>query len=201
MDAEWQRTRHGGFRRTRVAQRWEREREPSTEAAAVANAGVDDAGKRPRYLAEHQPDLLEDGCSSRPPGTKRFILKLNERLGLPSCPYVIRWRLETPWFSIRLHHWLAPDDDRAKHDHPWSFTTFVLKGGYTDSSPDGDDHLRAPAIRHRKATHQHTVFPDPGGCWTVIVTGPKIRNWGFWVKGKFVKMNKYFLTYGHHPCD
>lgn len=201
MEAKWTPTRHGGFRRTRVAQLRERDREPSTEAAAVANADVDDAGKRPRYLAERQPDMLEDGCSSRPPGTKRFILKLNERLGLPSCPYVIRWRFETPWFSVRLHHWLAPDDDRAKHDHPWSFTTFVLKGGYTDSSPEGDDHLRAPAIRHRKATHQHTVFPDPGGCWTVIVTGPKIRNWGFWVKGKFVKMNKYFLTYGHHPCD
>jgi hypothetical protein len=120
---------------------------------------------------------------------------------LETCPYVIRWRLETPWGSARLHHWLAPDDDRARHDHPWGFRTFVLWGGYTDSSPDGDEHLKAPATRYRPATHQHTVFPDPGGCWTIIVTGPKVRNWGFWVKGKFVKMNKYFLTYGHHPCD
>jgi len=109
--------------------------------------------------------------------------------------------VETPWFSVRLHHWFGPDDDRAPHDHPWDFTTFVLKGGYTDASPDGDQHLRAPAIARRSALHQHTVYPDPGGAWTIIVTGPKIRRWGFWVKGKFVKMNKYFLTYGHHPCD
>jgi hypothetical protein len=109
--------------------------------------------------------------------------------------------LETPIGSIRLHHWLAPDDDRAKHDHPWSFTTFVLKGGYTDSSPSGEEHLRAPAIRHRKAEHQHTVFPDPGCAWTVIITGPKTRQWGFWVKGKFVKSYRYFYKFGHHPCD
>lgn len=208
MDAEWQRTRHGGFRRTRVAQKEGTRREPASEARGVATPDVNGVvgdyrtpWQRLKYLVERSPDKREVGRFESSPWYKKFTLKLNERLGLPSCPYVIRWRFETPWFSVRLHHWLAPDDDRAKHDHPWSFTTFVLKGGYTDSSPDGDEHLRAPAIRHRAATHQHTVFPDPGGCWTIIVTGPKVRNWGFWVKGKFVKMNKYFLTYGHHPCD
>ena len=130
-----------------------------------------------------------------------FKVAFRERLGLPSCPYVIRWRFETPWFSIRLHHWLAPDDDRAVHDHPWAFRTFVLKGGYIDHSPSGDTHLRAPATAFREATHQHTVFPDPGGCWTVIVTGPQVRRWGFWVKGKFIRSYRYFYRYGHHPCD
>lgn len=133
--------------------------------------------------------------------TLPLVLKLREPLGLPECPYVIRWRLETKWFSVRLHHWLKPDDDRAFHDHPWSFTTFVLKGGYVDKNPDGEQHLKAFTIQHRDAHHKHTVVPDEGGCWTIIFTGPKIRNWGFWVKGKFIKMNKYFLTYGHHPCD
>lgn len=163
-------TKHGGFRRPRVAQ---------IESTAQM--------KRTSVSRIH------------PRGP--FIIAFREKLGLPSCPYVIRWRIETPIGSVRLHHWLAPDDDRAPHDHPWAFTTFVLKGGYTDHSPAGDEHLRAPAVRHRAATHQHTVFPDEGGCWTVIVTGPKIRKWGFWVKGKFVKMNKYFYEYGHHPCD
>lgn len=125
-----------------------------------------------------------------------------ERLGLPTCPYVIRWRFETRWFSIRLHHWLAPDDDRAHHDHPWRFTTFVLWGGYTDDSPAGDEHLRAPAIRRRTAEHRHTVRPDPGGAWTIVVTGPRIRTWGFWADGvKLIKANKWFASRGHHPCD
>jgi len=154
-------------------------------------------------LEERAPDTSEVGGSNPSPRTTKgkWAVGWREALGLPTCPYVIRWRFETPLFSIRLHHWLAPDDDRAKHDHPWDFTTFVLKGGYTDASPAGDEHLRAPAIRHRAATHQHTVFPDPGGAWTVIVTGPIVRHWGFWVNGKFKKANKYFLSHGHHPCE
>lgn len=207
MDTGWERTAHGGFRRTEVAQKKGTRREPASEARGVATPdvdGVEGAYRTPwqrlKYLGERLVNTQKVGSSNLPLRTK-FVFKANERLGLPSCPYLIRWRFETPWGSVRLHHWLGPDDDRAKHDHPWSFTTFVLKGGYVDSSPEGDEHLRAPAIKYREATHQHTVFPDPGGCWTIIVTGPKIRKWGFWVKGKFVKMNKYFLTYGHHPCD
>lgn len=135
----------------------------------------------------------------------RVQVKWRERLGLPECPYVIRWRVETPWFSVRLHHWLGPDDDRAFHDHPWDFTTLVLKGGYTDHSPNfwpHGEHLGAGAIRRREAEHQHTVVPDPGGAWTVIVTGPRRRAWGFWDAGmKFIKANKWFASRGHHPCD
>jgi hypothetical protein len=198
----WVRTRHGGLRRTEVAQKTGTQAlETSDGAETVANVEAEAFATPGSTSEEHAPDKGEVGGSNPSLRTKKFAVKFGERLGLPTCPYVVRWRVETPWGSVRVHHWLAPDDDRAPHDHPWGFRTFVLKGGYVDRSPDGDEYLRAPATRYRPATHQHTVFPDPGGCWTIIVTGPKVRNWGFWVKGKFVKMNKYFLTYGHHPCD
>lgn len=186
---------------TRVAQETGKATEASSEAEVIARANVKGDGDSAKYLAEQLPNTEKDGGSSPSPRAQRFILKFNERLGLNECIYLVRWRFETPWFSVRLHHWLGPDDDRNKHDHPWDFVTFVLKGGYLDSSPAGDEHLRAPAVKYRSAEHQHTVFPDPGGCWTIIVTGPKIRKWGFWVNGKFVKMNKYFASWGHHPCD
>lgn len=195
----WAATKHGGFRRTGLAQKTEDSKDATPEARAIASADVKGAAGVEEAGTEHRPDKAGVGGSNPSPGT-RFILK-KEHLGMPSCPYVVRWRAETPWFSIRLHHWLAPDDDRAPHDHPWSFTTFVLRGGYRDHSPSGDDHLRAPAIRHRKALHQHTVFPDRDGAWTLVVCGPKVRSWGFWVNGKFRKANKYFLTHGHHPCQ
>ena len=135
------------------------------------------------------------------PGTK-FAFKWRENLGLTECAYVIRWRFETPWWSVRVHHWLGPDDDRAFHDHPWNFTTFVIKGGYVDRYPGGAEMITAPAIRRRAATHRHTVIPYPEGAWTVVVTGPRLRSWGFWDKGvKFVKANKWFASRGHHPCD
>lgn len=124
-----------------------------------------------------------------------------ERLGLPECPYVVRWRVQFPFGSLRVHHWLASDDLRAVHDHPWWFVTLVLRGGYTDRSPAGDEHLRAGSLRYRPALHRHTVVPGPGGAWTVLVTGRPLRAWGFWLGQKFIKANKWFLTHGHHPCN
>src|SRR6266481_2310775 len=110
-----------------------------------------------------------------------------EKLGLPECPYVIRWRIEFPFGSVRVHHWLSSDDPRAFHDHPWWFITLVLKGGYADQHPGGWDHLGAGSVRFRPALHRHTVIPDPGGAWTLLVTGRVVRPWGFWPRGvKFV---------------
>jgi hypothetical protein len=104
-----------------------------------------------------------------------------------------------------VHHWIGPDDDRAHHDHPWNFVTLVVKGGYWDMSPAGNDYVKAPAIRYRKAEHRHIVRPHPGEAWTILFTGPRIRTWGFWPlvrdKFKFVKANKWFFSRGHHTCD
>jgi hypothetical protein len=105
-----------------------------------------------------------------------------------------------PFGSVRVHHWLSADDDRAFHDHPWWFLTIVLRGGYVDQSPAGEDEVFAPAVRFRHALHRHTVYPGPRGAWTLVITGPRKRSWGFWRDGKFRKANKWFSTWGHHPC-
>ena len=129
------------------------------------------------------------------------VLKWHERLGLPECPYVIRWRMELPGIgSVRVHHWLGPDDDRAHHDHPWWFVTFVVKGSYDDHTPEGVEHLPAGSVRFRPMLHRHYVVPTPSA-WTVLITGPKRRRWGFWPDGKFRKANKWFASRGHHPCS
>jgi hypothetical protein len=132
------------------------------------------------------------------PGLK---LAWAEKLGLPQCPYVIRWRVQTRIGSVRVHHWLGPDDDRAMHDHAWWFLTLVVRGSYADRNPDGDDLLSAGSVRFRRALHRHTVIPGPAGAWTLLVTGPPVRAWGFWRDGKFRKANKWFAAYGHHPCS
>jgi hypothetical protein len=167
-----QRTRYGGVRR-------------STGGSSDAQSGPQMKGAS---VARNHPSGL--------------VFRWREQLGLPGCPYVIRWRFETKWFSIRLHHWLAPDDDRAHHDHPWNFITFVIKGGYWDVSPAGNEHLHAPVIRYRNANHRHTVRPCGAGAWTIVMTGSRVRTWGFWADGvKFIKANKWFASRGHHPCD
>lgn len=138
-----------------------------------------------------------------------------EEIGRPECPYLKRWVLQFGRFSIRLHHWRASDDARALHDHPWWFLTLVLKGGYRDiSAPNPRDwdwennlwathtqHLRPGSIRFRPALHTHTVQVDPGGCWTLLLTGPHSRDWGFWVDRQWKRMRRYFKEHGHHPCE
>jgi hypothetical protein len=131
----------------------------------------------------------------------RWAEELKCQLPNGSGVYNRRWYLETAFFSIRLHHWMHSDDVRAPHDHPWWFVTFVLSGGYLDLSPSGDCRMARWSWAFRPAHHQHSVKVDPGGCWTILLTGPKSRFWGFWVQEKFVKANKYFLRFGPHHCD
>lgn len=111
-----------------------------------------------------------------------------------------RWVLNVGLFSIRIHHWRSSDDGRFFHDHPWNFITLVLRGSYVDVSTSGRESMTLGTIRYRSATHAHTTEVAPSGCWTIVLTGPVVRRWGFWVKDRWVKANKFFLTYGHHPC-
>jgi len=128
------------------------------------------------------------------------IFTWSENLGKKECPYLRRWVINFGVFSLRVHHWLSGDDPRNYHDHPWSFITVVLKGYYIDKSNSGNEHMYPGTIRFRPANHSHTVYVGDTGCWTIIITGPIVRKWGFWVNGKFKKANKYFLEHGHHPC-
>ena len=43
--------------------------------------------------------------------------------------------LDTGPIAIYLHHLRASDEDRALHDHPWSFITVLLSSGYFEWTP------------------------------------------------------------------
>ena len=132
---------------------------------------------------------------------KPIQIRWNEALGEKECPYAYRWVFNFWLFSIRVHHFIRSDDKRYFHDHGWSFITLVLKGSYTDVSPEGEDLLTTGSIRYRKAEHKHYVKVPVGGCWTFLICGPQRRNWGFWIGDKFKRPLKYFHKYGHPPCS
>ena len=128
-------------------------------------------------------------------------IKWADKLGNPECPYVIRWVFETKWFSVRLHKWMGPDDLRNLHDHPWDYWAMVIKGGYTERLEDLNFYWMLPwKPVYRKAERKHAVEPFTYPTWSILLTGPEKREWGFWVKGKFRKRNKYFFEHRHHPC-
>lgn len=109
-------------------------------------------------------------------------------------PLLIRWVLfRCPWFGIYLHKLCRSDYDRALHDHPWGFWSFILWGGYTevyDAAADGTDPIYDEqwrgwlSIAYRPATWRHRVIIRDGRpAWTLLLVEPRSRRWGFWVPG------------------
>jgi hypothetical protein len=142
------------------------------------------------------------GLNPSPLTKIRFpLFSLNESIGLPECPYMRRWVADFGAFAVRLHRWESSDDERAFHDHAWWFLTCVIKGSYVDISDHGEDVLTFGSVRFRRAAHKHTVKILQPGTWTLLITGPAKRRWGFWVNGKLWKRDRYFAIRGHHPCS
>lgn len=128
------------------------------------------------------------------------VITWRQPLGDEACPYCFRWVLNLGLFAIRLHKWIGNDDLRARHDHPYWFITLVLWGSYLDVTEKGEELMRPGAIRFRRSTHQHSVKLVSKPCYTLLVSGPFWRQWGFWVNGKFLRREQYFKQFGHQ-CD
>ncbi len=174
--------------------------EPSTGVKPVLIAASHEGAASERWC--EKPEAGGSNPSPRPISKIRaFQFRFREGLGRPECPYAFRTILNLGAFSLRVHEWIRSDDKRYMHDHPWSFLTIVLRGSYTDVSAKGRDVLRAGSIRFRRATHRHYVEVPAGGAVSFLITGPKVRDWGFWVKGVLKRPLRYFGRFGHPPCS
>lgn len=68
-----------------------------------------------------------------------------EVIGQPECPILLRRTLVANRFGkILLHYFLPTSRDRDPHDHPASFVTIVLRGGYDDIQPCSFCSAEAP---------------------------------------------------------
>lgn len=116
-------------------------------------------------------------------------------IGKPGSPYMRRWYIipRNRWFNAYLHNIVRSDDDRALHDHPWFNISIVLRGGYTEVMPERQPSANYPvppdrsvcrgpgSIVMRRPTAAHRLEVGPGtNCWSLFITGPNVRTWGFW---------------------
>lgn len=102
-------------------------------------------------------------------------------IGTPDKPYMHRWWIipRNRFFNIYLHHIVRDDDDRALHDHPWVNVSIVLKGGYTEVMPHASKWRGRGSIVFRLPKAAHRLELDEDSCWTLFITGPRVREWGF----------------------
>ena len=132
--------------------------------------------------------------------------KPHQIIGAPGAPYLQRWYLIPPNRRLNIYlqfHFVRSDDDRALHDHPWSFASVLIAGAYLEITDTGST-LRAPgSLRVRRADHRHRIELLPNrdrgfcGCWTLVITGPHCRQWGFWCGSHFVP----WRAFGPGGCD
>lgn len=108
-------------------------------------------------------------------------------IGGAEDPYLRRWWLlpRNRFLNIYLHHFMRSDDDRALHCHPWANLSILLQGEYTEHLiAQGGVHeqrvVKAGEWRLRASGKlAHRIELHAGYCWTIFVTGPKYREWGF----------------------
>jgi len=104
-------------------------------------------------------------------------------------PYLQRWHLipKNKFCNIYLHHFVGPDN-RTMHDHPWISLAYMLEGQFYEvyrRTHPVDFFTQTRVISagqwtYRNSTFLHYLTPEKAlPCWTVFITGPKIRNWGF----------------------
>lgn len=107
-------------------------------------------------------------------------------IGSPEGPYLRRWHLipRNPLCNVYLHQFLRSDDDRALHDHPWPSVSVLLHGDYWELSAHEDwgikhDYFVAGDVKIRwTGKYAHRLEVDKP-CWTLFITGPRYRLWGF----------------------
>ena len=85
---------------------------------------------------------------------------------------------KSKFFSIYLHQLNAPVWQPKCHDHPWWFIAFLIWPGYYEKVGEKIYHRWPGSILYRPASFTHDVL-TVGTSWSIILAGPKSREWGF----------------------
>jgi hypothetical protein len=151
---------------------------------------------------------------------KRDYIGRFDEMPEPPKMFLKRWFLipKNPILNVYLHHFVADDEDRALHDHPWFNMSLLLAGQYIEHTiasggvhkrhvyRAGDLKFRAPWSAHRveltKGPLHHSQDWDEWRClvrnpalklttWSLFITGWRMHHWGFHCPGEWVTNEKF----------
>ena len=134
-------------------------------------------------------------------GRRRVIMdRVNDE------PYLERYYVflkDRTWFpfNVFVHRFLKSDPTDV-HDHPWSYFTLILRGGYWEWIPifDRQGKRISEVAKWRGAGHwrfspadsYHRIELDPAvECWSLFMPGPHRKDWGFLVRGEWMQWQQY----------
>lgn len=116
-----------------------------------------------------------------------FPRKSDFVVGTETDPYLRRWWVipRNKYFNVYLHQFCRSDDDRAMHDHSYWNMSILLSGSYREYMTKGPTpyiprHRGAGAVVIRRPETPHRISLYEGRrVWTLFITGPRVREWGF----------------------
>lgn len=107
--------------------------------------------------------------------------------------YMNRWFAipRNKLFNIYIHQFVRDDNDEALHDHPWASLSITVQGLAREiyapkgCNPSNErEHasrlIGAGDVTWRGLFFAHRIEVVNGPVVTVFVTGPNLREWGFW---------------------
>jgi hypothetical protein len=141
---------------------------------------------------------------------ERFIIYGCEASGNKKSAYMTRYFLAEMAGGRRVMlHRFHRSDSVELHDHPWSFISVILWRGYFEETFDPNVNIvgNHPARRRkrvwpgtiifRRADHAHrVVLVDGKPAVTLVITGPKVRSWGFHTGRGWQYWRDYFQERG-----
>lgn len=132
--------------------------------------------------------------------------KPEEINGGERCPtYMYRWPIihRKSGRGVYVHQFVSDDWSLDLHDHPKRFISIGLWGRYVEHTPCSLGHVscisgdmrewRAPWVRSFPATHTHRLSGPSlkRPCWTLVIVGKPVREWGFWSSGIWIWWKTY----------
>lgn len=101
--------------------------------------------------------------------------------------------------AVRLHRINKSDMDRDYHDHRFDFWSMILVRGYREHTPSGTRTFLPGQIVKHKAEDAHRLELLGGAAWTIQISGPQKRDWGFITKDGWVEAEHYdfYKRYGY----
>lgn len=112
--------------------------------------------------------------------------------------YILRLHVvKTPWFAVCLHWIKKADAEPWLHDHPVSFLSLILRGGYVEKrwSHRKGEYLKLNSwfnfVRGSDAD-RHRIILARSNTLTLCFMGPKVREWGFHMPDGWIMWKDYY---------
>lgn len=129
---------------------------------------------------------------------KKTILGCREHSG-GETPFLTRYTLARfgRFGKLCLHVFHRSDMGDVAHDHPWSFVSLILWGGYWEHTPDGKRRRKIPGmILVRPATWVHWTENCGKVCISLLWMSDYHREWGFYTPDGWVHWREFFKQEG-----